>query len=134
VVNCEVAETLATWISDAVNPAAERTLGGKVTNLRVAAGYACRGRNNIKGAKLSEHGRGNAIDISAIEIEGHGWVTVGKAGGKSEQAFLANVRSSACGPFKTVLGPGSDKYHHDHFHLDLAQRSTRGKSRSLYCR
>lgn len=134
VVNCQVAETLATWISNEVNPAAQRTLGGKVTNLRVAAGYACRGRNNIKGAKLSEHGSGNAIDIGAIEIAGHGWVMIGKAASSAERTFLADIRKAACGPFTTVLGPGSDKYHHDHFHLDLAQRSTRGKSRGLYCR
>ncbi len=29
---------------------------------------------------------------------------------------------SVCTRFTTVLGPGSDWYHEDHIHLDLAQR------------
>jgi hypothetical protein len=32
------------------------------------------------------------------------------------------VRKAACGPFKTVLGPGSDADHALHFHFDLAPR------------
>jgi hypothetical protein len=129
VVNCTMAETFAGWVEETVGPLAEEILDGAVTSVRVVAGYDCRGRNNIAGAQLSEHGTGNAIDIAAFEIAGRGWVTVGAADGE-DQAFLKNVRQSACGPFKTVLGPGSDAYHSDHFHLDLAQRRNGGK----YCR
>jgi hypothetical protein len=32
------------------------------------------------------------------------------------------VLMSVCTRFTTVLGPGSDWYHEDHIHLDLAQR------------
>jgi hypothetical protein len=32
------------------------------------------------------------------------------------------MRRSACARFTTVLGPGSDGYHENHFHVDLAQR------------
>src|SRR5262249_55315273 len=32
------------------------------------------------------------------------------------------VLHSVCSRFSTVLGPGSDWYHEDHIHLDLAQR------------
>jgi hypothetical protein len=32
------------------------------------------------------------------------------------------VLHSVCARFSTVLGPGSDWYHEDHIHLDLAQR------------
>ena len=129
VVNCTMAETFASWIEETVGPMAEKMLDGAVTSVRVVAGYDCRSRNGIAGAQLSEHGKGNAIDIAAFEIEGRGWVTVGAAHGE-DQAFLEEVRASACGPFKTVLGPGSDAYHSDHLHLDLAQRRNGGK----YCR
>jgi len=129
VVNCTMAETFAGWIEETVGPMAEKMLDGAVTSVRVVAGYDCRGRNNIKGAQLSEHGKGNAIDIAAFEVEGRGWIEVGKAAG-ADESFLAEVRTSACGPFKTVLGPGSDAYHSDHFHLDLAQRRNGG----TYCR
>jgi hypothetical protein len=36
--------------------------------------------------------------------------------------FLKQVRKEACASFTTVLGPGSDPYHGDHFHVDALQR------------
>ncbi len=134
ILNCQVAETLAVWLKDNAQPAAQEHLAGKIVGLRVAASYACRSRNSVAGAKLSEHGRGNAIDISAFKVAGHGWVKVGGSHSLAEARFLKSLRKSACGPFKTVLGPGSDAYHSDHFHFDLAKRSKRGKSRGLYCK
>ena len=71
-----------------------------VTGLRIAASYACRGRNNDPNAQLSEHAYGNAIDISAFEVSGHGWIAVGHATG-DDQKFLSAIRQSACGPFTT---------------------------------
>jgi hypothetical protein len=128
VVNCNLAEAFARWMESTVDPLASRMLNGEVTSIRVAASYACRGRNNVEGAKLSEHGKGNAIDISAFEVDGK-WLTVGQTAGVEED-FVQAVRHSACGPFKTVLGPGSDAYHSDHLHLDLAERRNGG----TYCR
>jgi len=32
------------------------------------------------------------------------------------------VRKSVCAHFTTVLGPGSDGYHENHIHVDLAER------------
>lgn len=134
IIACNLAETFANWLGDEVQPAARNILGGEVVGLRVAASYTCRSRNNVAGAKLSEHGRGNAIDISAFNVEGRGWIEVGSGRDRDEVRFLKTIRTAACGPFKTVLGPGSDAYHGDHFHLDLAERTKRGKSRGLYCK
>lgn len=131
VVNCDVASTLAAFMRDVVDPIARQKLGGSVTDIRVAAAYHCRTRNGVSGAKLSEHAKGNAIDISAFKVKGN-WIEVGGKNGLAQAAFLKEVRKSACGPFTTVLGPGSDAYHSDHFHFDLAQRGQSG--RSLYCR
>ncbi len=133
--NCDLAETLATWMGDTVQPIAMETLGARVTGLRIAASYACRNRDSLADAKLSEHARGNAIDVSAFKVDGIGWVDVetGWTGGGARAAFLQAVRKSACGPFTTVLGPGSDSYHANHFHLDRAKRRTAGPSRGLYC-
>lgn len=133
IVGCRLAEVFANWLEDEAQPAARKHLGGEIVGLRVAASYACRSRNNVAGAKLSEHARGKAIDISAFKVEGRGWIEVGGRNGLAAKRFLAAARESACGPFKTVLGPGSDAYHSDHFHFDLAERSKRGKSRGLYC-
>jgi hypothetical protein len=129
VVNCQVASTLATFLRDSVDPIAKQKLGAEVSEIRVAAAYDCRPRNNVAGAKMSEHGKGNAIDISAFKVKGE-WIVVGGKNGLAQNAFLKDVRKAACGPFTTVLGPGV-AYHDDHFHFDLAQRGKTG--RSLYC-
>ena len=130
VVNCDVASTLAAFMRDVVDPLAEQKLGGSVTDIRVAAAYHCRTRNGVAGAKLSEHAKGNAIDISAFKVKGE-WIEVGGKNGPAQNAFLKDVRQAGCGPFTTVLGPGSDSYHNDHFHFDLAKRGQSG--RGLYC-
>lgn len=126
---CAAARETARWLRDHVRPAARTHLGGDVTGLRVAASYACRTRNSQPGARLSEHALGRAIDVAAIQVEGAGWLVVGSETGTRQRVLLAS-RRAACGPFKTVLGPGSDAFHDDHFHLDLAQRR-RG---SVYCK
>lgn len=131
VVNCDIASTLAAFMRDTVDPLARQKLGAGVTDVRIAATYACRPRNNVKGAKLSEHAKGNAVDISAFMVKGE-WIVVGGKNGLAQNAFLKEVRKAACGPFTTVLGPGSDPYHSDHFHFDLAKRGQSG--RGLYCR
>ena len=131
VVNCDMASTLAAFMRDTVDPLARQKLGAGVTDIRVAAAYHCRTRNGVSGAKLSEHAKGNAIDISALKVKGD-WIEVGGKNGFAQAAFLKEVRKAACGPFTTVLGPGSDAYHSDHFHFDLAQRGKTG--RGLYCR
>ena len=80
VVNCDVASTLGAFMRDVVDPLARQKLGGSVTDIRVAAAYHCRSRNGVSGAKLSEHAKGNAIDISAFKVKGE-WIEVGGKNG-----------------------------------------------------
>jgi hypothetical protein len=137
--DCRVGDALARWLADVVQPAAQEHFGGRVTAVRVAASYHCRTRDNLKGAPLSEHAFGNAIDISAFRVgEGKAaqWIAVGPRddGAAADAKFLSAIREEACGRFTTVLGPGSDAFHEEHFHLDLAARNKRGKSRGLFCK
>lgn len=133
-VRCPVAHALAQWMELAVQPAAEQYLGGHVTGLRIASSYVCRARNSVFGAQLSEHALGNAIDISGFEIAGEEWIAVGPREKQDapDALFLSEVREAACSHFHTVLGPGSDAHHADHFHFDLAHRGASGTSR--YCK
>lgn len=134
-IDCAVATKLARFVENTIEPKARETLGGEVTALRILDAYSCRNRDGLASAKLSEHAHGNAIDIGAFQIDGKRWITVGDgADGVPENTFLVAVRQSACGPFTTVLGPGSDSYHAGHFHLDLIQRRTAGPSHGLFCR
>jgi hypothetical protein len=132
-VNCAVATTLARWIAEDIQPSAASLLGGRVTGLRIADSYSCRGRNRVAQAKLSEHAFLNAVDIGAFEINDR-WITVNKAKDRTakEGEFLKAARATACDKFQTVLGPGSDGYHEDHYHLDLRRRGKGGGSK--YCR
>jgi hypothetical protein len=131
-INCGVANTAADWLDNVVQPAADDAFGERVVGVDIAAGFSCRPRNNRRGAKLSEHGMGNALDISAFTLESGRKIEVkqGWFAGSGSKSFLKRVRAEACGPFKTVLGPGADAAHKDHIHLDLQSR----RSGSAYCR
>lgn len=120
VMTCDTARALKTWVKKGVKPAVGRR-GGGVESLRVIASYSCRTRNNRPGAKISEHGRGKAVDIAAINLKNGGSVSVLDDWGKGRDGkILRKAHAKACGPFGTVLGPKADRYHRDHFHLDTA--------------
>jgi hypothetical protein len=95
-------------------------LGSTITDLDNFDSFECRGRNRIVGAMLSEHGKANALDVRAIKLAN------GQSIGLTDRTMSREVRErvlhSVCSRFSTVLGPGSDWYHEDHIHLDLAQR------------
>ena len=119
--DCVTAKALHSWIDKGLRPAyAPR----KVVELKVAAHYICRPRNNRKGAKISEHGRGRAIDISGIVTSDGRTQMVLKGFDKT----MRRAYKAACGIFGTTLGPGSDGYHEDHMHFDVPSNR-----RSPYC-
>lgn len=120
VMDCTTARALDFWVKKGARPALRRE--GRLSELKVAAGYACRTRNGRPGARISEHGKGRAIDISAFVMRDGSIVTV-KKGWREKHARKSLLRAwrAACGPFGTVLGPDADRYHRDHFHLDTAR-------------
>lgn len=128
---CPMVPATDHWVETVVIPAARHHLGLDVTELKVAASYACRPMNSIAGARLSEHGMANALDVSAFVLSDGSRLTVkeGWHGSHREQAFLRAVHQGACRTFTTVLGPNADRFHHDHFHLDLARHGRRGEIR-----
>lgn len=128
-VGCALAQSFDDWVRKAVQPAALAELGEPITALRIAASYSCRPVDNITGAKLSQHAFGNAIDIGAFQIGGKSWIVVGGKADPREAKFFATVRKAACSYFTTVLGPGSDAYHADNLHLDLARHGNSGTYR-----
>lgn len=131
--NVQRAVGLATakWVETVVQPAARKHFGSDIAQLRVAASFACRTRNGAKGAKLSEHGYGNAIDISVFTLANGKKISVasGWKGKRSERKFLRDVNAGACQYFTTVLGPKADRHHQDHFHLDLGKHGKSGAYR-----
>jgi len=120
ILDCKTATTLRGWVSDTLKPVIG-SKGGGVAELKVPSHYSCRTRNSQKGAKLSEHAKGNAIDISAIVLKDGSSLTV-LDGWKNrrERKILSALHKGACGPFGTVLGPEANRFHVDHFHFDVA--------------
>jgi hypothetical protein len=116
---CPMAEELAHWVRDDVAPTALK-LGAPLRVLDNFDSYECRGRNRVRGATLSEHGRADAIDVRLFKLADGQALTLTDV--KVDKAWREAMRSSACARFSTVLGPGSDGAHEEHIHLDLAER------------
>ncbi|KJC46503.1 extensin family protein [Bradyrhizobium sp. LTSP857] len=119
VLRCTMASAIADWVRSDMVPLAA-SLGSTINDLDNFDSFECRGRNRIVGAMLSEHGKANALDVRAIKLAN------GQSIGLTDRTMSRDVRErvlhSVCSRFSTVLGPGSDWYHEDHIHLDLAQR------------
>lgn len=134
ITRCETALQLARMTRDFIAPAAALGLPdmGQLKTVHQASGYVCRKRNGANTGKISEHARGNAIDIAALDFE-KGSVSMMIARQKDSDlgaAFQRALNAFACLYFTTVLSPGSDSAHQDHMHLDILER----KSGYRYCR
>jgi hypothetical protein len=116
---CAMASAIADWVrTDVAALAAGQNSEPAV--LDNFDSYECRGFNRVPGAHLSEHGRANALDVRAIKLAN------GQSIELTDRSVPREVRESVlhavCTRFTTVLGPGSDGYHENHVHLDLAER------------
>ena len=127
IMSTRAVEALDTWVRRSAIPEIGRR-GGGLVELRVAAHYACRNVNSRAGGRLSEHAKGNAIDISAFVLRDGTRLTVLDDWNGRDGRLMRRLHRSACGPFNTVIGPDGDRFHRDHFHFDVAAR------RGSYCR
>lgn len=118
--DCATAQAFDTWVKTGVTPAVGKR-GGGLAKIDVVAHYACRTRNNQPGAKISEHGRGKAVDIAGFVLANGETLTVLKDWTSGDAKIMRAAWTSACGPFGTVLGPQANRFHLDHFHVDTAR-------------
>jgi hypothetical protein len=116
---CPMAEQIANWVRDDVSPSLVH-FGPPLRGLDNFDSYECRGRNRVRAALLSEHGRADALDVRDFKLaDGR---ELGLTDVNVDKDWREKIRASACARFSTVLGPGSDGYHEEHIHLDLAER------------
>ena len=104
--DCRMAERLADWIGNVVAPLAQHHLGTGLAAVETGPGYVCRNRNNEAAGKLSEHAKGNALDIFAFALNDGRRVAVHPTDQPTPAvaAFLAAVKS----PPAAISSPSSD--------------------------
>ena len=133
VMSCSMARSLERFETQVVEPAAQKVFGQKVVRLVHMGTYNCRVRRTettiastkdqgeSRGGRLSEHAKGQAIDVGGFELADGTMISVKKdwrgAGKRSE--FLQEVARASCEYFNVVLTPNHNRLHNDHLHLDI---------------
>jgi hypothetical protein len=118
IMRCPMAEEIAHWVREDVAPSLKNL--PPLRALDNFASYDCRGRNNVRAAQMSEHGRADALDVRDFKLaDGR---ELGLTDVNMPKDWREAIRASVCARFSTVLGPGSDGYHEEHIHLDLEFR------------
>jgi hypothetical protein len=121
---CPLALHYARWVRQVVQPAARQALGESVARVETFGTYACRTRNSRPGARLSEHGRANAVDVAAFVLADGRRITVMEGWNGEDgrvRRFLRAVHRGGCERFATTIGPDGDSYHANHLHFDMGQ-------------
>lgn len=123
--SCPMVTGVDAWLGGEVQRAAMTWFGQPVVELITFGSFSCRPMNNRASSRLSEHSFANAIDAKGFRLADGRVVSVVKGwrGGAEEQGFLREVALGACAHFSTVLAPGSDAFHYDHIHVDMARHA-----------
>jgi Extensin-like protein C-terminus len=135
--DCPMIAALNTWVTEVVQPAAQARFNQRVVEIIGMGTYSCRSINNQAGAGLSEHSFGNAIDVGGFRLADGREISIVRdwtRGDEQAQAFLRDVHAGACGDFTTVLGPGYNIFHYNHFHLDLAMHGNTSTGPRRVCK
>lgn len=127
-VDCTLARALVA-VERVVQEEAEKHLGAKIARIGNLGGFACRPRNSRKGASLSAHAFGSAVDVSSFHpakgtpaIVAHDWSepkrpsTAQEARRRFLHAVFWRLRREA--DLTYAVGPDFNARHRDHFHLD----------------
>jgi hypothetical protein len=124
---CPLARTFTSWVHNAVAPAAWQVLGSELVKVETFGTYSCRGvigRGATGAAKLSEHGLGNAVDVSGFLLKDGRRITIERDWNSDDpkvREFIQAIHKSACRRFQTVLSPNYNAAHYNHLHLDMGR-------------
>lgn len=135
--DCSMVAELDDWVGSTLQPAAQARFGQPVVQINTMGAYSCRGMNNQIGARLSEHSFGNALDIGGFVLADGRSIVIRRdwtRGDEQTQAFLREAQGGACDRFTTVLAPGSNAFHYDHIHVDLAMHGSSRKGLRHICK
>jgi hypothetical protein len=127
-VDCTMARALSS-IEKIVQEESETHLHSKIGRIANLGAFACRPRNYRKGASLSAHAFGSAIDVSAFHpVKGTPAIVLrdypenprATAAQEDRRKFLHAVfqRFRREGDLTYAVGPDFNAIHRNHFHLD----------------
>jgi hypothetical protein len=124
--SCPIVSALDRWVSAGVQPAAFHWFGQQVVEIKQISAYSCRSMVGARTSHISEHAFGNALDIAGFVLADGRKIMIKDAwrGTPEEQGFLHDVQLYACQTFNTVLAPGYNAAHYNHFHVDLMRRKS----------
>jgi hypothetical protein len=117
---CSFARQFTGWVKDVGAPLTLAYTGQGLAVIETGPGLVCRTRYNIPGEKVSEHAKGNAIDIASFLLANMTRIPVKETPATTPTArtLIRTFRATGCGYFTTVLGPGSNAAHEAHLHFD----------------
>jgi hypothetical protein len=119
---CAMAEAFSEWTRKELVPSARMRYFSGIQTIHQGSAYSC--RRIARSRTMSAHSQGNALDVMALTLNNGKKIAVKKQGLFAFRAkgLLNNVRADGCEYFTTVLGPGYNWDHRNHFHFDLMQR------------
>jgi hypothetical protein len=128
---CPFALTFSRWVKEVSAPIIVQQMGAPLAVIQTGTAFLCRNRVGLGESKVSEHARGNALDIVSFDLRDRTRIIIGDEVPPASPIAktLRGLRTSACGYFTTVLGPGSNEAHKTHFHFDLGQHGKSGSYR-----
>ena len=129
--NCVFARQFVVWLSHVAAPVVAGLGTAKLSSMSTGTSYQCRVRNGDSSGKMSEHAFGNGIDIAGITLTNKKRIEITAVADPEDpdNRILIALRTSACGYFTTVLGPGADAAHASHYHFDLGVHGKSGNYR-----
>jgi hypothetical protein len=115
---CSFGRQFSAWVRDVAAPMASAYTGRKLAQVESGSAFSCRARYDKPGAIPSEHAKGDAVDIASFVLADNHRIPVKQQDNDAERDLVRALRTTACGYFTTVLGPGSDAAHAEHLHFD----------------
>jgi hypothetical protein len=117
---CSFGRQFSGWLRDVAAPLTRAYTGQRLAQVETVSAFACRSRYDLPDQVPSEHAKGNAIDIASFVLADRRRISVKQQNSDIplSRDLIRALRTTACGYFTTVLGPGSDTAHEDHLHFD----------------
>jgi hypothetical protein len=117
---CSFVLQFSVWVRDVGAPLTLAYTGQRLAQIETGPGFACRARYDKPGEIPSEHAKGNAIDVTSFVLADSRRIPVQQQDSNIPLArdLIRALRTTACGYFTAVLGPGSDSAHEAHLHFD----------------